>query len=158
MSFVDTCRANGTLTVAAPGLLCMGNTPYSGRSFQCEGDSGRAKVAVHTWEGRHYCAYHSPFDMEDVVEESAPQSVLCPDVVTGCSHDFIMGDEGVVACMGYTGPAYVFLPPLPHACKHCGSHRVHRYSVTPPPSPKGAVPTIQHGSLCRRCRMYTPSI
>jgi hypothetical protein len=73
MTYSDRLRAEGTLSIAAPGMKCQGNTPYSGSSFTCAGDEGSPADAVHTWEGRHYCAYHSPFDLtpEDRAELDA---------------------------------------------------------------------------------------
>lgn len=63
MGYADTERANGNLSVAQAGTKCMGATPYSGTGFRCAGADGNPADAVHTWEGRHYCAYHSPFDV-----------------------------------------------------------------------------------------------
>lgn len=87
--------ARGALTLAPEGTLCQGSTPYSGSTFGCGADQGRAAEAIHTWEGRHYCATHSPFDQGTVLAASP----LCPDVLKGCSHTMVQNDEGVgVAC------------------------------------------------------------
>lgn len=86
MTYSDTLRAKGLLTIAPAGTKCMGNTPYSGSSFDCAGNEGAPNDAVHTWEGRHYCAYHSPFDLTDEeraaiearkVDETTNEVVLC---------------------------------------------------------------------------------
>jgi hypothetical protein len=63
MGYAEKQREAGLLTSAAHGTKCQGNTPYSGSPFRCAGDNGQPSDAVHTWEGRHYCAYHSPFDV-----------------------------------------------------------------------------------------------
>lgn len=52
MGYADNERANGNLTMAQAGTKCQGAGLPRDRDD-----------AVHTWEGRHHCAYHSPFDV-----------------------------------------------------------------------------------------------
>ncbi|MFE2424995.1 hypothetical protein [Streptomyces hokutonensis] len=33
-----------------------------GRAFSCNYNGEGPAMAIHTWQGRHVCAYHSPFD------------------------------------------------------------------------------------------------
>jgi hypothetical protein len=62
MTYSDTLRAEGLLTLAPASTPCQGSGLPGDRPNACEGNQGKPADAVHTWEGRHYCAYHSPFD------------------------------------------------------------------------------------------------
>lgn len=46
------------LRFPAEDILCKGDRWRSG----CAAADGEAAYAIHTFEGHHYCAYHSPFD------------------------------------------------------------------------------------------------
>ncbi len=74
MTYTETQRQAGLLTIAPAGATCKGSTPYSaGGKFACNWEGKGAAPAVHTWivdgvEG-HYCGYHSPFDVTDADRE-----------------------------------------------------------------------------------------
>lgn len=82
MTYTETQRQAGLLTIAPAGTTCQGATPYSGSSFGCHGAKDAAgeytaAPAVHTWtvdgvEG-HYCGYHSPFDVTAEDREAIAQ-------------------------------------------------------------------------------------
>lgn len=42
--------------------LCEGSTTRQIGRWACAGDEGKPLPAIHTFEGRNHCAYHSPFD------------------------------------------------------------------------------------------------
>ncbi|MET7809789.1 hypothetical protein ABZT26_02880 [Streptomyces sp. NPDC005395] len=46
------------LRFPAGEILCKGDRLQRG----CEAADGQAAFAVHTFQGKHFCAYHSPFD------------------------------------------------------------------------------------------------
>lgn len=77
-------------------------------------------------------------------------------VVDGPKPEFTDNREMYAAAFALA-TAHVATPFLPSYCKHCGSSRVRRYQVTPPP-PKGEMATVQRGYICKRCRMFTPLI
>ena len=70
MSYADTERANGNLSDAPAGSKCQGNTHRHETTFTCGRDNGQAADAVHTWHGRNYCGFHSPFDVVEPVRKA----------------------------------------------------------------------------------------
>lgn len=89
MSYATAQRAAGLLTIAPAGTTCRGNTPYSGSNFACGGNQGSPADAVHTWEGKHYCAYHSPFD----VTEADRIALKARDAAPTATSEELLDDE-----------------------------------------------------------------
>jgi hypothetical protein len=74
-------------SIAPLNTKCVGSTPYSGSRFTCGANNGDAADAVHTWEGKHYCGYHSPFDVttrdrEELAARTAPETIDTPQPTT----------------------------------------------------------------------------
>ncbi|MFB0617259.1 hypothetical protein [Streptomyces sp. AGS-58] len=86
------------LRFAPDDTLCKGDRWQSG----CAAADGEAAFAVHTYEGRHYCAYHSPFDnayvpCESCGEKPAPNRAETEPVCADCQSAAPGGEEPVPA-------------------------------------------------------------
>jgi hypothetical protein len=67
MTYAERMKADGRLTLAKPGSACQ---------FK---DCGTGSEAAHTFDGQHFCLFHSPFD---AWEECCVEAVM-----TGKLHD-----------------------------------------------------------------------
>lgn len=96
MSYAASQIAAGLLAPAPAGTKCQGATPYSGSSFTCGASNGSPADAVHTWQGGHYCGYHSPFD-RDVFEVDSPavqDSPALPAAPEAAVYDVVLTQRG----------------------------------------------------------------
>ena len=63
-AYADSQRASGNLINASTDApnKCDGANPSSSSPNACEANYGSPAQAVHIWNDRKYCAFHSPFE------------------------------------------------------------------------------------------------